>query len=230
MNKELTERKNVPKEVYKIIVKRLEKQLPSLKSRHGIVTDEVIHQARKQFKQIRALLRLMRNELGEQTFQEENTTFRDAGRPLSEVRDAKVMIDTLDELLKHFAGRLSEAMVRPLRSALQERRREIRHRVLQVDHATAHVRDAIQAAKGRANQWPRRHKRWRAVASPLEQSYRQARREMRRGFERGDDEELHESRKRSKALRYQLELLRPIWPELVGPMAEQAKQVGTAPD
>ena len=32
-------------------------------------------------------------------------------------------------------------------------------------------------------------------------------------------EELHESRKRSKDLRYRLELRRPTWPELVGPMA-----------
>ena len=57
-----------------------------------------MHEARKDMKKLRALLRLARGELGEDTFRRENACFRDAGRELAGVRDADVMLDTLTSL------------------------------------------------------------------------------------------------------------------------------------
>src|SRR5262245_7125172 len=65
---------------------------------------EGVHNARKQFKQLRGVLRMIRFGLGEKIYDRENTALRDAGRPLSEVRDADVMIETLDQLIEHFKG------------------------------------------------------------------------------------------------------------------------------
>lgn len=51
---------------------------------------EAVHDARKRFKKIRALLRLVRDQLGEDVYQSENACFRALGRRLSDVRDAQV--------------------------------------------------------------------------------------------------------------------------------------------
>jgi hypothetical protein len=52
---------------------------------------EAIHEARKSLKRLRAVVRLARDPLGDDTYRHENRTFRDAGRKLSDVRDAQVI-------------------------------------------------------------------------------------------------------------------------------------------
>src|SRR5947209_16458553 len=59
---------------------------------------EGVHEARKALKRVRAVLRLRRKELGKARFRQENTILRDAGRALSETRDAQVLVETLDGL------------------------------------------------------------------------------------------------------------------------------------
>ena len=48
-----------------------------------------MHEARKDLKKLRALLRMTRGELGDATFRRENPCFRDAGRELAGVRDER---------------------------------------------------------------------------------------------------------------------------------------------
>ena len=82
------------------------------------MADDAVHQVRKHFKQVRGALRMVRKELGGKQFNRENRTFRDAGRPLSEVRDAKVMVDTIDELTEHYKGQLTSRSFNRLRGAV----------------------------------------------------------------------------------------------------------------
>ena len=68
--------------------------------------DEAAHRdVRKCFKKVRAALRLVREDLGDDIYREENWCFRDAGRPLREVRDAEVLVEAVDKLAS--AGRRS---------------------------------------------------------------------------------------------------------------------------
>src|SRR4051794_37864127 len=41
--------------------------------------DETVHEARKHFKKVRAVLRLVRDEVGDKVYRRENARFRDAG-------------------------------------------------------------------------------------------------------------------------------------------------------
>src|SRR5687768_17143099 len=56
-----------------------------------------VHDARKRFKETRALLRMIREPLGAQ-FAVENAWFRDAGRELAAVRDADAVLEALEKL------------------------------------------------------------------------------------------------------------------------------------
>jgi len=62
------------------------------------LSDTNVHEARKAIKKARATLRLLRNALPAATYRRENEALRNAARPLSATRDAKVLIDALDAL------------------------------------------------------------------------------------------------------------------------------------
>src|SRR5262245_43146283 len=90
------------KGIRRIARKQLDIATNEVDGDHKKVRDEAVHTARKCFKKLRAVLRLVQPVISESTFEQENARFRDASRPLTEVRDAKIMISTLDELAKHF--------------------------------------------------------------------------------------------------------------------------------
>jgi hypothetical protein len=68
-----------------------------------------VHEARKDLKKLRAVLRLVRDDLGDAVYRSENVRFRDAGRMLSGARDAHVRVETLAALRERFddASRLT---------------------------------------------------------------------------------------------------------------------------
>src|SRR6266550_5872735 len=81
--------------IRRILRKEIEKALGAVDSARS-PTDEGIHDARKRLKRARAALRLIREALGDREYRRENRILRDAARPLSEIRDAKILIDIYD--------------------------------------------------------------------------------------------------------------------------------------
>jgi len=75
---------------------------------HALTNNEVelhtgVHEARKCFKKIRSLLRLIRTGMNESIYHQENDRFRYAGHQLSALRDAQVTIETFDQLLSIYS-------------------------------------------------------------------------------------------------------------------------------
>lgn len=221
-----TDHDDVPAALCRMIDHRIDKAIRALSGRRGVVTDTAIHESRKQFKQIRATLKLLRKPIGKKMVREADKTFRNAGRPLSEARDAKVMIDTLDELVKHFDGRVQAKTFGPIRRALFSRRREMREQILTKDHAVRGILSTLRSARKSIKRWPNDPGGWNLIAKGIKRSYRAARKSLEIAADDDrDDEALHECRKRAKDLRYQLELLVPLWPAVVEPTAAQAKEI-----
>jgi hypothetical protein len=94
---------SVSKGIRRIARKEIEKAQQELADPRETSTEEVVHGARKRFKRVRAVVRLVREGLGERRYRRENACFRDAARPLSEVRDAHALVQTLDRLAEHYA-------------------------------------------------------------------------------------------------------------------------------
>src|SRR4030095_8200693 len=82
-------------EVRDIVRQRLDKAVCALEKRNA-PSDGAVHYARKQLKRARAGLRLLRDALPKASYSRENGELRDAARPLSPIRDARVMLDTLE--------------------------------------------------------------------------------------------------------------------------------------
>jgi CHAD domain-containing protein len=222
---ELKQNEQIPNAVRRLVCKRIDKALETLDGKAHTLSDRSIHDARRRFKEIRGTLRLVRDELGEKTFRRENRTYRDAGRPLSMVRDAKVLLETLDGLIEHFQGRAHPENLERLRRILVEKRRLTRKQVLRRDGAVPRITKDLRAARKRVKDWPLQRRGWKAIRGGIERVYAQARQVMKRALAVASDENFHEWRKRAKDLRYELELLGPTWPEMIEPLAAQAHRL-----
>jgi len=127
---------SVAKGIRRLARNQIDKALDGLTGLSEAEPEEVVHDARKRFKRVRALLRLARCGLGRSLYDREDNRFRDAGRPLSEVRDAGVLVETFDQLIERFGKDYPEAdsIIRTdiiIRTNLMDRKREVCQRVLQ---------------------------------------------------------------------------------------------------
>ena len=191
------------------------------------VSDTDVHRARKTLKKARASLRLLRAGLKDAAYRRENVALRDAARPLSAVRDAKVMLDTLRMLGDRYGepARVLELdrLVRELRS----RRTRTRHDVLSESAGTlAHTRRLLRQARARIdNLADRQHQGWKVVGAGLKRIYAQGQRALAQTRADPSPEAFHEWRKQAKHLRYALEMLEPLWPGLIGALADQTHKL-----
>jgi len=103
-------------------------------------TDRAVHDARKALKKARAALRLLQDGMPQSTYRTENQGLRDAGRCLSQVRDAKSLLGALALLRERYTDRLDSATVAPLQKALRNDLRSTRHRL-------AHERGILKACR-----------------------------------------------------------------------------------
>ncbi len=169
---------------------------------------ETVHEVRKAFKRLRALLRLLRDELGAKRHARASTALRDCGRRLAGARDAEVMLGTLDSLIARDQAHLARsAAVLGLRAQLLAERNAAAAHAIGDARVRAEVLGELRAVRARAQRWELRHRGFKAVAPGLEGIYRRGRVRMRTARRRHSVEALHVWRKRVKELRYAIETL-----------------------
>jgi CHAD domain-containing protein len=162
--------------------------------------DQRVHDARKRFKETRALLRAVRAPLGEQ-YPLENAWFRDAGRDLAAVRDADAVLEALQKL------ELPRLVRMRVKRALKKERT---HPPL--EGLIANTLDQLVIAQARLALWPALPDSFDALAAGLLRTYRGGRRAMKRAK---TPAQFHEWRKHAKTHWYHVQLLRQLWPTLM---------------
>jgi CHAD domain-containing protein len=213
----LREGRPLPDELRRAACGRIDHASDELRGKTDSTPEEAVHEARKDMKKLRALLRLARGELGEETFARENACFRDAARELAGTRDADVMLETLDALGLR-AGLGSE-----LRKLIQAERVGAG-----ADGREAAARSAaamLKEARTRVDDWPLERDSFDALADGLERTYRRGRRALRAAQEEPTAEALHDWRKRVKDLWYHHTLLRELWPPVMRAAGDEAHEL-----
>jgi CHAD domain-containing protein len=184
---------------------------------------ERIHESRKSVKRLRALVRVVRPELGERRYRAENERLRDAGRSLSGVRDAAVMVNTLDDLVERYGDELADDAFAGLRAALVAEAEEAHDRVASDPQATQEVLTTLEELRRRVAAWPIARDADQAVlASGYQRVYRRGRRTLRAACRETDTEHLHDLRKRAKAVWHAAQILRPVAPKKMKRVARRA--------
>jgi len=172
---------------------------------------KAVHETRKALKRLRALLRLLAGDLGEQTFARENAALRDTARRLAGARDAEVMLATLDALIERHPRKLARrGGVRKLRRRLAGEHQRMQRRTLGNPATVAQVLTELRAFRARAERWNLSDRDGiKLVRSDLRRLYTQGRRRGQRAARsKGRDmRAMHQWRKRVKDLRYAAEAL-----------------------
>jgi CHAD domain-containing protein len=188
---------------------------------------ELVHEARKAIKRMRALARLLREELGEPEFARVNASLREAGRRLAGARDADVRLATLRELIERHPralARAPQAHAHPLgrvagSSNGDGRAREgIRLLEQQLQHERrsagepSDIQDVladIAAMRDQLARWSLVDIDFDTVRAGLRRIYREGRHRYKR-CERASarhEQDVHDWRKRVKSLYYALDML-----------------------
>jgi CHAD domain-containing protein len=185
---------------------------------------EAIHACRKRFKRVRAVARLVRSELGEDSYRLENVVFRDLGRRFSGARDSQASLETLEILLTRYAREIPPEGLDRFRAALvhdaQAAELRLRERIV----AGEPVVEELRAARARVAAWRLRDD-VSALAGGFERTYRRGRRAFIAARRDPTEESLHELRKRAKDLWHAAQILRPTAPKTMKALAERAHRL-----
>jgi CHAD domain-containing protein len=207
------------KEARKILRRQIDKGLECLDGRR--ISDGRIHRARKQIKMARATLRLLREGLPNKQYRAENRRLRDAAKPLSEARDAAVLRKAFERIRtgtpKPGARSPGARGVRFRHDALEVERvlaneQSRAHRQVAGGRGVPHARRLLHEARARTSRWHLDKDGWSTIGVGLRLIYRRGRKALQAVHTAPSDTAFHEWRKRVKYLRYQIQLLRPIWP------------------
>jgi len=191
--------------------------------------DAAVHDTRKAFKRLRALVRVSRDALGDEAYRRENTIFRDAGRRLSGTRDAAVLVQTLDGLTARYRDELDDGAFAGLRGALASEA-EAASSALGDDRAAVHaVQGTLEAARRRVGGWPLPDDGGLDMLQPgFERIYRRGRRALKAARKHRDTETVHELRKRAKDLWHAAQVLRPAAPKAMKELGRRAHALSDA--
>ncbi len=172
--------------------------------------DTAVHEARKRIKRLRALLRLVRGELGSK-FDDVNAELRSIAGRLASAREAAATLEAIDRLKAEKGDRLPEdafAAARatfsgrtPSRSSLGDL---LETSVEHLNEVATTIEDAELDGNG-----------FGLLKAGFRRTYRSARRRLHRAERSHTAEAFHELRKAVKAHQHHLHFLEEAWPELL---------------
>jgi len=188
--------------------------------------DVAVHEARKCFKRIRAVLRLLRDELGEEIFQQQNAFYRDLARELAPVRDAFVIVETLDTIITGLDDADLKHVAQTIRQDLQEELEQAQHNFWQKTNTVTKVITALEDAKHQLEDLPITHDSFKAFKHGLKRVYKRGQKRMTVAYARiPESEPFHDWRKRVKYLWYHMTIIQPIYPAEVMPLVTQLDEL-----
>ena len=204
--------------------------------------DVAIHEMRKAGKRIRALLRMVRPAIGERVYKAENAALRDVARVVAGVRDRAVLVDAVAKMRSRYGRLLGAGTFADLEDSLRLRHKRAIARVADDGEVTEQVIAALHRARSRYAAWPvdledprlsvgRSSRRYitdsfSAIGPGIAATYGRGRQGMSSAISAPSPEHFHEWRKQVKYLRHQMEIVSPVWPEVIGGLAESLSGLG----
>ncbi len=211
-------------EIRRVAGERLEHALDQLGPSLAGDPAKAVHEARKDLKKTRSLLRLIRESLGDERYRAENDRLREAAHLLAGAREADAKVESLAALLEHagegigqMASVEAQAWLAALRSQTSEREG--------VEEAAFQAAALVGRARDDARLWALGYGSFEILEPGLRGTYRQGRRLLEKTGGDPSDETVHEWRKRVKDMWYSLRLLGEVWAPVIRPMADQAHEL-----
>ncbi len=184
---------------------------------------EAVHDARKCFKRSRALLRLVRQGIGEAAFRRENAALRDIAAQLSNVRDRHVALQTLAKLEATGDAGITDA-ASTMRAALQSEANGSALGRKRTDHAAA-VLAALRAVRKRVGKVRFAAQSFAPIERGLRRSHKRIRDAMHQALKSNKDAAFHDWRKGVQQHWRHMQLLSRAWPAYFEARITTAKEL-----
>ena len=183
---------------------------------------DAVHDFRRAMKQWRALMRLLDPFIPDADRWRREA--RDHARSLAHARDGAAALNAFDGLGDKGILLLSTRSNATVRGSIEALRGDNEQAVL-----TPALREAIlawlDAAAAAIETWPLDPFDFSAIAAQLADSYRSARRRIPGDWAAADAVDLHALRQRVVELRYQMELVEPLWPRFGRMWTDEAERL-----
>ena len=215
----------VPEGIKRIVGEEIAAAARQLSGKGKSGRDEAIHEARKNVKKVRGVLRLMRPELGE-VYGPENTRFRYICRQLSQLRDGGAMVESFDGLRKKFRGELGRGGLASIRRGLIARKKQAEKQA-GIEEVLHGIAGGLREAGTSVSAWPLSSDGFGAIAPGLEATFRQGRKALARARKHPLPENYHEWRKRVKDHWYHVRLLEGVWDDTMPAYERRLKDLET---
>lgn len=170
--------------------------------------DTPVHDTRRHLKKARAVVRLVRKEIGRALFTKEDHALRDVARLISEIRDAEVRLQTVRELQnirrrqrRHSFHRLEEMLML-----------ELENFIAAFAEWQAQAIPILERVHNNIACWPVDQFGCNQFRRAIQASYKRGRKALAQAKRVRTAECFHVFRKQAKQLGYQLRLLRPANP------------------
>ena len=163
-----------------------------------------VHEFRKATKRMRAVLRMVCYQIGEDRYRALNAAVRDMARELSELRTAIVRLEMLEALVVGDAslGSSSDGLSDSLAVDVARRHDAVVGDTRLIDD----MNDRLAFVGGAVEEWSI-SENFDPTSMGLQRTYRRGRRGMARAYGEGTAERFHRWRKEVKYLRHQIEVL-----------------------
>jgi CHAD domain-containing protein len=182
---------------------------------------DAVHDFRRAMKEWRALMRLLAPFIPDAPRWRHDA--RGHARSLAHARDGQAALNAFDDLLDKGMV-LSERSAATIRGRIEALRGSEEQAVL-----TEMLRGAIvawlDAATAAIEQWPLDPFDFSSIAAQLAISYRNARKRIPGDWSLASGEDLHELRGRVVDLRYQMDLVEPLWPRFGKMWTDEAERL-----
>jgi CHAD domain-containing protein len=160
----------------------------------------------------------------------ENAWIRDTARFVSDVRASAVLVEGAEEIRDLYGPLLVEGTFDEVVERLRARRDHMQERAMEDPKIVPRVVSNLERARGRYQSWPTdpdartvygiglRHS-YQAVGPGVRATHTRGRQEMVAAYREASPASFHRWRKSVKYLQHQLEILTPLWPEVMIGMA-----------
>jgi CHAD domain-containing protein len=210
----ISKRENVKESISRILLGQIDYILKQCESEQQDVHIS-IHEIRKSIKRIRAVLRLIREEIGYSSYYRENVFYREINRSISDLRTHNVLLHTLESLQSDLSGKIPAEILKPVTDMVREQRQLKLSEVLSDDKLLRGLSVLFTGAKARIPNLPIERNSFKALSGGVFRMYRQGKDYLIQARKNPDMHHLHDMRKRMKYLWYQVEILRPIYPGML---------------
>src|SRR5437763_16143972 len=181
-----------------------------------------VHETRKHLKKARAALQMVADEIGRPHYKKQDHCFRDVARFISDVRDAEARLQTVRQL-QEITRCTAQQTFRKTEELLLA---ELEHFMAAFAGWQKQAAPQLEKLQEEIEVWPVGNLDCKNIRCAVQRAYKSARDRLAYAKAKPTPEDFHEFRSEAKRLLYQLRILRPINPLVIGALIDDLDSVG----